>query len=333
MSFQDLYFNLIGEVPGLPAPLAKTMVNNALGFIYDSQLWSWQLKESNWLTPGLLFGSGNVSSGTITATSYSDQIVGDATAAALWVAYASMPLLTQFQIRVPSYSLYNIIAFDGVNTFTLDRPWMEPDGAGLSYMIYQAYFAAPLADFKRFFAVRDTINGSPLDYWSMTQKDLALIDPQRTNYNQPGYVIPYEVDARTGSATLGYMLYELWPHPLSERPYTFNYLRRGPTLTANSDTISYPLTEEMVSWRAKEVAYLWAEAQKGQEVKRGSGADWRFLAGAAKAEYERVAKLIRDRDRDLCDGLYWSRFVLNEARGSTGSPFATANSGLSVGRF
>jgi hypothetical protein len=277
MAFQDLKFRLPGEVPGLPAPLSPTLINEALDLIYDSQMWSFQIKEAGWYTPGLLFGT-TTSAGTITTVINSNQIVGDAIAAAAWVAYAGFPLLTQFQIRVMPYSLYSIIAFDGVNTLTIDRPWMEPAAVGQSYMIYQAYFTAPVLDFNRFFSVRDTTNGNPLNYWSYSQRDLAARDPQRTNFNQPCHVVPYQWDARVGSATLGWMMYELWPHPLTRMPYTLVYLRRGPALVLPTDTVSPPLTEELVMWRAKEVAYLWKEAARGDGLSRASGPDWQFLA-------------------------------------------------------
>jgi len=332
MSFADLKFRLVGEVPGIPMPLAGTLINEALGRIYDSQLWSFQIGESNWLTPGLLFSSGTQSAGTITATVASDQIVGDATAAALWAAYSGLPFLTECQLRSPTRSLYNIVAFDGAATLTLDRPWMEPGGTGLAYMIYQAYFPAPVADFKRFFAVRDTTNAAPLSYWTYSQRDLAMLDPQRTNFNNPAYVVPYETDKRVGSATLGYLLLELWPQPLGILPYTFSYLRRGPLLSANTDTVPTPLTEELLMWRAKEVAYQWKESQKGDGMQRGSGADWRFLAESAKREFDNEHKVIRDLDRDLYD-LYFDRYVRNTSLGWAGAPFATITGSLNVGRM
>src|SRR6185437_9054738 len=261
MSLNSMARRLSLEVPGLADSYAVTLLNEALGHIEDEQMWSFQLKESGWLTPGLLFNSGpgagpGKSSGTVTFTPYSDQVIGDATASAAWAAYVAPPFLTQCQIRSPYYSLYNIIAYDTSSnppfgTFTLDRPWMEPGGAGMSYMIYQAYFAVPVADFRRFLAARDTTNNAPMDYWSKSQKQLALEDPERVVFDDPAYFVPYEIDARPNSSTLGYMLYELWPHPLSVLPYTFNYLRRGPQLLVPSDTVPYPITEDMVLWQAK----------------------------------------------------------------------------------
>ena len=331
MTFADLKFRLRGDVPGLDIILAGSLINEALGKIFDEQYWSFQFCESGWLTPGLQFSGNLLSAGTITVTPYSNQIVGDSVAAAAWLAHTGMPLLTQLQIRVPQYSLYNIVGFDGVNTLTIDRPWMEPAGVGLSYMAYQAYFPVPVADFKRFFEIRDTTNGAPVDFWTYSKQDLSVMDPQRTIYDQPGYVVPYVPDQRLGSATLGYMLMELWPHPLSVLPYTFSYLRRGPLLVNNSDTIPWPLTEELVLWRAKEVAFLRKESQKGEELKRGSGADWRFLSQAANAEYKGLLKDAKRKDEDLMP-VYFHRFVRDASMQASGESYFNNVGGLNIGR-
>lgn len=336
MSLNDMIQRLVREVPELPGGLAKTQINEALGLLYDSQMWSFQFKEDGFLTPGLQFpvGPGN-SAGTVTVTPFSNQVIGDAVATAAWTAYASMPLFTSFQFRSPFYSLYNIIALDTSTnppfaTITLDRPWMEPGGIGQRYMIYQAYFPVPVPDFKRFLAVRDTTDNAPIDYWSKKQRDLAAEDPERTIFDDPSYFVPYMVDARPGSATLGNMMYELWPHPLSMLPYSFQYLRRGPLLVKPSDSVPIPFTEELVTWRAKEVAYAYKEAQKGEEIQRGSGADWRYLAEFAHEQLKICLKPVKDRDRDLVD-VYWNKFRANMVE--EGEPFATVNGQLNVGRF
>ena len=326
------------EIPGIADAYAKTLLNEALGHIEDEQMWSFQLKEDNWLTPGLLFNSTGpgTSAGTITTTPFTNQVIGDAAASAAWAAYAQRPFLTELQIRSPFYSLYNIIAYDTTTnppfgTFTLDRPWLEPlTGPGQAYMIYQAYFAVPVSDFRRFLAARDTTNNAPMDYWSKSQRDLAVEDPERTIFDDPGYFVPYEVDQRPNSSTLGRMLYELWPHPLSILPYSYSYLRRGPQLTTPSDTVPYPITEDMVLWQAKSSAYLYKEAQKGENVERGSGADYKFLAQAAQAKYELKKKEISGRDRDLVE-LYFNRWRPDYYSG--GEPFATVNGQLNIGRM
>lgn len=343
MSLNTMARRMSLEIPGLADKYAATLLNEALGHIEDEQMWSFQLKESGWLTPGLLFNSGpgsgpGQSSGTVTFTVGSTAVVGDATASAAWAAYTvggSNPFLTQCQIRSPYYSLYNIVGYETSShapfgTFTLDRPWMEPGGVEQSYMVYQAYFAVPVADFRRFNAARDTTNNAPMDYWSKSQKDLSVEDPERTIFDDPDYFVPYETDQRPNSSTLGYMLYELWPHPLSVMPYTFGYLRRGPQLLQPGDTVPYPLTEDLVLHQARSDAYLWKEAQKGEEVARGSGADYKFLAQAEEAKYKIKKKDISARDRDLVD-LYFSKWRPDYY--NSGEPYSTVNGQLNVGRW
>lgn len=319
MSFISMQKQLLGDVPGIPLPYAKTLINEALTMIYDEQRWSFQVKENGWLTPGLLGGFGNVfqSPGAITVAPYSTAIVGDATATALWAGVTGRPLLTEQQIRVPSYSLYNIIQYqagdDSANpnapfaTLTIDRPWMEPAQVDAVYMIYQAYFPTPAVSFRKFGTMRDTTNNAWIDFLKRDQPWLAVNDPQRVVFDLPCYAVPYEVDQRTGSASFGCMLYELWPHPLQKLPYTYSYQWAGPALALPADTVLYPLTEELVMWRAKEVAYLWKESQKGDGMQRGSGADWRFLAGAAHEQYALRLKDAKLLNANLGD-LYWAKF-------------------------
>jgi hypothetical protein len=352
MSLNTMARRMSLEVPGLADRYAATLLGEALGQIEDSRLWSFQLAEGGWLTPGLLFPGGpGVSLGTVTVTPFSPIVVGDANATAAWAAYGmTMPLLTSLQFRSPFYSLYNIIGYgigngagygqppygtggyggSGFGTFLLDRPWMEPGGSQQSYMIYQAYFPVPVPDFKRFLAARDTTNSLPMDFWSRDQKELAFIDPERTEFDDPVYFVPYETDQRPGSSTFGNMMYELWPHPLDILPYTFSFMRRGPQLINPGDTVPFPLTEEAVLWRAKEAAFLFKEAQKGENVERGSGADFRFLSQAAHAQYLIELKACKDKDRGMVD-LYFSKFRRDLYL--TSEPYSNQDGSLNVGRM
>lgn len=340
--FVDMWRELATDL-AMPAPLARTTVNRALNLIYDLQMWSFQVQEAGWLTAGLKLptntsGPGQ-SIGRITPAAYSAQVVGDAAATAAWATLSGRPLLTELQIRSPFYSLYSIVAYDdGTDpnnspnypyaTLTLDRPWMEPGGIQ-GYMLYQAYFAAPVADFKRFLDVKDATNAQPVDFWTLGRKDLTMIDPQRTRFDNTTNVISYKIDSRPGSATLGSPLFELWPHPLSVLPYSFTYLRRGPQLALATDVLPAPLNEELVLWRAKELGYLWKESQRGEGLQRGSGANWQFLAGEARENFKEKLKVAKDEDRDLMPDLYFTR--MDPRRNGDG--FATINGQLNIGRF
>jgi hypothetical protein len=388
MAFQQMYQQLLG-VAGTNLGLAKTFVNEALTYIQDENTWSFQVQTNGWLTPNLLGGNtaGDfLSPGTITVIPYTQTITGDAVATAAWTEGVPYPpLLTQQQIRVPYYSLYNIIALGNngtvayatiltagsgqtpgtylvsvtdasgpglgatvsitvnangtvtippivtnvgsgyvnpiitfseggtpttfsvtlIATLTIDRPWTDMPIQSGGYLIYQAYYPAP-ANFRRWISINDYTNNALINWWEMTRADLDIEDPQRTEFDQPEFAVPYGADTRQGSATYGQMMFELYPHPISQLGYTFVCLCNLPPLVNPTDTVPFPLTDEVVKWRALEVLYQWCESQKGTDVERGSGANWQFLSQAARKEYEQCLKKTRLKDRNLVD-LYYQK--------------------------
>lgn len=282
--------SLEGEVPGTNDGLIRNKLNEALTNVYRETTWSFQQRQGSWLT------SSAITTGTFTTTVGLNTVIADAGATASLVQVMTpghIPFITSLQFRNPAYSLYNIIAADTTThapfaTLTLDRPWMEPvSGAGVPYMIYQSLFPAPVTDFLTFNYILDTTNNAPVLYRGKSQDDLAHEDPQRLIFgpNVPTWAVPWGIDTRPNSTTLNCILFEIWPHVLFELPYTFGYKRLGPSLVNNSDTVPYPLTEELVMYRAKEALYLFKEAAKGENMQRGSGADWRFLAQEARVQY------------------------------------------------
>jgi len=420
MPFQNMYQELLGAVPGSNLGLVKTKINEAFLTIQNENVWSFELLTGGWLTPGLLGGTGIsgapgtnfLSPGTITVSPYTTQITGDAVATAAWLATLSTPpFITQYQFRVPYYSLYSAISLTFAGTlayvtvltpgsgqtpgmytlngtggsgtgaqiivtvdsngevttpplvtnqgsgyapggvanppsFTLaaggtpatfsatlnaiittDRPWMEPAQVNAGYMAYQAYFAAP-PGFKRWYNIRDTTNNNYMDWWTKTQEDLSDEDAERTFFDEPLYVVPYQQDTRPGSPTYGQMLFELWPHPITQLPYTFGCECNWPQLTNPTDIVPYPLTEEVVKLRAYEMMSLWKESQKGDDMERGAGADWKFLVGAYRAEYANRLKQCRNMDRHLVD-LYFTK--MKRLPATQGDPYATISGTLNVG--
>ena len=333
MAFTNMIQEMLG-IPGCNFGLAKTKLNESFAAIQNENVWSFQLITNGWLTPGLLGASTSpfLSPGSITVTPFQTTITGDPIASAAWLSPVPYPpILTQQQIRIPYYSLYNIIAVNASNpnavVLTIDRPWTEPPQVNGGYMIYQAYYPAP-PGFKRWYNIRDTTNNNPMDWWSKTQIDLSNEDAERTDFDEPLYVVPYQQDRRQGSATYGQMLFELWPHPISQLPYTFDCQANWPLLTNPSDTLPYPLNEELVKLRAYEMLYLWKESQKGDEMERGSGANWQFLVQASRAEYADRLRLIRVMDKQLVD-LYFSK--MQRLPSAFGEPYATVEHQLNIG--
>jgi hypothetical protein len=216
----------------------------------------------------------------------------------------------------------------------LDRPWLEPISGQQNYMIYQVYFVAPVQDFRKFIEVRDTTNAARVDFWSMTQAELAIRDPQRTEFADPSFVVPAGVDQRPGSATLGYPMFELWPQQLSYIPYSFSYRRRGviPQTYQDFTTTSppYPITEEFLTWRAKETLFQDAAARMEGRAP-GSGKGMMLLGQSANKESLRLFSEILSIDLNL-NG---ENFTKIEGRGRLPSnrPYSNQLGGLNVGGF
>lgn len=293
-----------GCVPKYSAALARTHIQNAWSDIRDMSGWSFQLFSGGFGTPGL------TNAGTVTVTYGSATVVGDATASAAWQS-ASIPnsLLTQQQFRVNVGTIYNIIAFDGNSTLTLDRPYYDKSaGSGQGYAIYQCYFAVPYADFLTWESVVDINNAIDLMANGAKKfRDFAdQFDPQRQIFSNPGSLIAYGTDQRgagtaNASATLGYRMYELYPQPQAQYAYATWGTRRGADLVNLTDTLPYPITEHVVKALARVKAYEWAEANKDPRNPRGAGADYRFLMGAVAKEAAAQIKDLRMQDRDAVD--------------------------------
>lgn len=329
MSFRDMVAELRG-LPKMNLALAQTMVNRGLQKILDENLWSFQLAESGWITPTV------VNAGRITVDTFSDQAVGDATAAVAWAAIPIGYPITSFQIRYPAGALYSVIDYEtdtpstGLATLTLDRPWMEVSGVARSYLMYQAYYPAPSATFKRWLAVRDFTNAANLDWWSRKQGDLDMLDPQRTVFQNPAAVVPLKQDNRPGSDTLGRVLFELYPGPLANLPYALYFVQDPPELQNPGDELPAPLTEEVVLYRAKEQAYVWCMENVGRYPELAK-TDWGFLIQASSELYKDRLKDIRKRDRDTVDSFVTT---IRRKYPTIGGPFYSAVTGQgSVGLF
>lgn len=306
------------SVPNYSSLLARTHLQNAWTDVRNMGGWSFQLGNGGFGTPGL------TNAGSVTCTFGSPTVTGDAQASAAWVI-ASQPgsLITQQQFRVGAGTIYNIIGADFTNpnaaVLTLDRPFFDTSAtvsgsSGLGYSVYQCYFPVPVEDFLAWESVVDINNA--IDLCAGTAKryrDLAdAFDPQRQIFSNPGTLIPYQVDARVGSSTFGWMMYELYPQPQSQFAYQTWYTRSGAPLVNPSDTLPFPITEHVIKTLARVKAYEWAEANKNVANPKGSAPDFRFLMGAAAKEGADQLKELRDLDRNRVD-MWWT--VMSRVQG------------------
>lgn len=320
MSLQTMASEIRGSMPKMPYPYAVTLINRAFREIRERNLWSFQLAEGQWISPA------QISVGTATATQGSTQVLMDPVATAAIQAQGNAPysLLTQRQFRIGSGGVYNIVGWAlsptiaGSSILTLDRMYGEistgiggttpgtipPGGtpSGVSYFIYQVYYASPSKHFLRFISVRDMQNFVDL-HIAMVREELDQNDPQRTWYYFPTHVIPYKPDLRPGSPTYGYMLHELWGAPQYSLNYQLLYIDKGEELVNPTDVLPMAIGEDVVLAKARVYAYEWAEANKGA-LERNQGPDYRFLMGAASKEFELLFKNYRRQDRETVDNFF-----------------------------
>lgn len=266
---------LVGSVTA-PYPAYLIWVNRAWKAVQKKYLWSFLWGDAAISTPV------PISAGTVTLTRGLNTVVGDATAAAAWLAIPLINAITTQQFRVAQGTIYNIIAFDGVNTITLDKLYVDPpSGAGQGYQIAAYYFNAPTIDFIWWESVVDSVTGYPLST-TMTRQESNDIDPQRFAMDFPRAVIPYQINPQPGNF-LGFPMYEMWPAPLSGLTYIGKYYRSGTGFVNPTDTVAPPLDEDIVIERAKIEMYEWAIANP-DKCPRGAG--YQYLHGESQKKFK-----------------------------------------------
>ena len=298
MPFANLQAELRGAVPKVPFSFCATLVNRAWKEVRERNLWSFNLFESAWISPPL------VNAGTVTTTQGLATITFDATAlAALNAASTTYSLITQRQFRIGVGGIYNIIAFNsGTGVATLDRMYADPSATASVYQVYQLYYTPPMLDFLTWMSVRNPQMFIDLDL-DTTRAQIDAIDPQRSWYQFPSRVIPWGTDTRSGSATAGYALFELWGQPIQLFTYQCYGLRRGVDLVAPTDALPMEVGEDTVMAKAREFAYEWAEANK-DIAPRSAGPDFKFLMGKARADFKDYLGRDRRNDKEKVDNFF-----------------------------
>lgn len=291
-TFLEHYNELIGYSGGFLDPhLAKTLVQRAHRDILEARSWSFLWEE------GVLQAPAAITEGTVTVTQFSNQVTADATAKALLDAVTLDIPLGRRQFRVSSTGrIYNIDSYDtGTGVLTLKENYSEASATDTAYSVFQCYYRPPTVDnavdFLRFVTVRDMDNGRLLRL-GVSKRDLDRRDPQRSSTEPPVCVANYKADAS------GDPLFELWPLPTAARAYLCTFVRRGKELTADTDTLIYPLTDELLTTRSQYHLAHWAEMTKGMEPTLRA-TDWRFLMGELNSRYERLLLNCKKQDDEI----------------------------------
>jgi len=307
MAFLD-YVAELRSIPNLPYPLAQTLINRAWKDIRDKHKWSWLLGNADIITPAA------IQSGTVTFTLGSTTATADATAAAAFNAAPfvapfpplASPILGQgYQIRTASGSstllntygpLYSIVAWDGVNTLTLDRAFDQGNITNSPYIAYKAYYATPVSDFNRYLTVNNTTSGYSIRGKNLfyDQQKLNSYDPQRGGTGDTYVIAIYGVDSS------GNMVHEWYPHPVNQALYRVYYERRGVQLSQTQD-LPPNLSSDLLMARAYIHAADWAQTAIAQFPELGN-TNW---VQFRKAKMELWTELLIDAKRQ--DGEVYPR--------------------------
>ena len=335
MALIDMVAEVTEAAPGMSRVYARTLIQRAWRVVRDAQLWSFQLEQGGFSTPAVLTaGSVSVPGGI-----GSNQMVGDSTASAAWLALPFYFSPTVQQIRIRGYSIYSIIAMDTTNpaavVLTLDRPFVDPlvSLTGNGYQMFQAYIAAP-PGFKRWLNIADMFNAWAMDIWT-GRRTANMIDPARLYTSNPIAVMGIGTDRRgegtpSQSATYGQQLFGLYPNPSTAISYQTYYVTEGPELVNNSDTLPFPITQEVVLMKARSYIYEWAESRKDVMAAKGSGPGYFMLKKEADDEFDKRLKALRLLDRESVNAY---QIKMNGFMGSYRSPYynspvGRANMGL-----
>lgn len=264
-TFGQLWKRLLLDCPDLPVPLAQEYVNTAYSRVLTAIDWS-GLKGY-----GEFFLPAQYNTGTATATLASATVVGSGT------TWTSSMIGRQFYMngRGP---FYTILAVPDATTLTLDRVWGEATQTG-TYTVQLIYVVCP-EDFLKFTSIVDLTNRWQL-WRDVPQEWLDRVDAARTYQGSPSWVFAFATPSQV-TATLGRMRYEVWPRGAGDKTYPFTYIKKLPLLSADSDTLLYPIRSDLVLEGARAELCLWAGTSKIQNPWHDAGMhkihEQRFIA-------------------------------------------------------
>lgn len=199
---------------GDPPPLlCQYWVKQAWRQLCARRGWSFLRAETQFLVDTQKTGTASV-------------VYGSSTVTGVTLVFAATDVNRQF--RVSGGSVYTILTVDvGLNTCTLDRVYGATTSPTASCVILDAYVTCP-ADFARFIAVIDEVNGWPLNT-TITEDQLNAWDPQRSQTDSA-----WAMAARRLASTAaldGRAQYELWPYMASAHQYHASYFRSPDVLS------------------------------------------------------------------------------------------------------
>lgn len=297
-TFLDLYSELTAQCRSLDSLLAQKFVNRAWSDIGDKYEWSWLRAQ------GVLSAPASISTGTVSISQFSRDLTFNAAATAVLDAVGLGIPLTVRSIKIAGGPPYQIASYTPGGTATLDPlgpAYQETSASGASYSIVRAFYGPPASDFARYISIRDPVSNYYIGFGAnLTQDLLDRMDPMRSTTSQPQALFSAYSNrtladpTNTSSEITAYSpRWEMWPYPTVSRGYQCTYRRRNTEFVNDDDTLPGSIDADTVMWRAKFLAYEWAESNKANQPLL-QGPNWfNLMVAAQKSGDDAIRKAIK----------------------------------------
>lgn len=220
-NFVTLSNRLLNRCPAVGFPLAQQLINDSWRTLQSRREWSFRRRSGTFAPPDL-YQTGTAS--TNVAAGNPNVITGIGT------AWTQAMVGSQIRIGGLLYPYYTIVGWQSATSILIDQPWAGNDVVAQPYQILQIYYPVP-ADFGFWYVIVSIKDGYRL-WTNITQSDLALLDPQRTNYGQT-----YTASFRDYTPQLGGVIGPVIPITSPSDPAPISTTSTGYSYIANASYI------------------------------------------------------------------------------------------------
>jgi hypothetical protein len=130
---------------------------------------------------------------------------------------------TQIRLGGLLFPYYTIVQWISPTSIMIDQPWAGPDVTSVPYQILQVYYPVP-SDFNYFYTAV-SIKDSYRLWTNVTENDLSMLDPQRTNQGQT-YVVAFKDYVSNYGGMIGpcIQVNGSGPSPVSTTTFGYSYV-------------------------------------------------------------------------------------------------------------
>lgn len=172
--YNTLTQRLLNRCPAVGVQLSSQLIQDSWRTFQSRREWSFR-RRSGTFAPPPLYTTGTLS--TNVATGNQNLITGVGTT---WTPQMVGQQIRPVGLLYPYYTIQNYLS---PTQILIDQPWAGPDVTNVPYQILKVYYEVP-SDFGYWYVVI-SLNGAYRLWINITENELAVYDPQRTNQGVP----------------------------------------------------------------------------------------------------------------------------------------------------